>query len=345
MNSDHHDAPLHWIDGHLDLAYLALNGRDMLQSVPDDAPHALTLPALRSGGVRVALGTIFTELGGDSAIEAVAYRDSEDVEGAHRVGVAQLEWYHAMERAGEISIVRTREDLARALRGEGPLGIVILMECADPISTPDEVAWWHTQGLRVVGLSWGHGSRYAGGNARAGGLTPIGKRMVDALDSVGILHDASHLSRAAFEDLCAHSSARIIASHSNAAALLPHSERHITDDQIATIRDRDGWIGLNLYGRFLADGRRATIDDCVAHTMHVARIAGASRVGLGSDLDGGFGREQLPLEIQSTEHYGRLLDGLSRAGFGALAAMKEHGWRAQFAAKNLARVLESSLPQ
>jgi membrane dipeptidase len=244
-----------------------------------------------------------------------------------------------MERNGDIAIVRTRRDLARAASGDGPPGVVILMECADPIRTPDEVAWWHARGLRVVGMSWGHGSRYAGGNARPGGLTPVGRRLVEALDSCGILHDASHLSRAAFDELLAATDARVIASHSNAQALLEHSERHITDAQIVAIRERDGWIGLNLYGRFLAKDRPATIADGVAHTMHVARLAGADRVGLGSDLDGGFGREAYPVEIRSTRHYPKLLAALDAAGFTALGGTHEG-----FAHANLMRVLEASLP-
>jgi membrane dipeptidase len=327
-----------WADAHLDLAYLAVNGRDMRAAVPADAPHALTLDALRAGGVRVAFGTIFTELGSDPATERAAYRDSDDLEGAHRAGLLQLEWYEEMERAGEIDIVRTQADYARALEGRsGRPGIVILMECADPIRSPDEVAWWHARGLRVVGMSWGHGSRYAGGNARAGGITPIGRRFVEALDAHGILHDASHLSRAAFDDLLALSDRTVIASHSNAQALLRESERHLTDGQIAAIRDRGGWIGLNLYGRFLAHERRATLADCVAQTMHVARIAGFDRVGLGSDLDGGFGRAELPLEIQSPSDYGRLLDGLEQAGF-----MAAGGTREGFAHGNLGRVVAAS---
>ena len=334
----------YWIDGHLDLACIALNGRDMRAPVAPDAAHALTLPALRDGGVRVALGTIFTELGGDPKVEAVAYRDSDDLEGAHRVGLAQLEWYLAMERAGEICIIRTRSDFARAQRGEGPLGVVLLMECADPIRSPDEVAWWHARGLRVVGLSWGHGSRYAGGNARAGGLTAIGRRMVEALDACGILHDASHLSRAAFDDLFAATTTRVIATHSNAQSLLAPNERHLTDAQMQAIGARDGWIGLNLYGRFLAHDRRATLADCVNHSMHTARIVGAHRVGLGSDLDGGFGREALPLEVQSPSDYVKLLDGLVSAGFPALANMTTEQARAQFAHGNLARILEATLP-
>jgi membrane dipeptidase len=327
-----------WADAHLDLAYLAVNGRDMTRTVHDDEPHACTLRSLADGGVRVAFGTIFTELGGDPAKDRAAYRDSDDIDGAHRAGILQLEWYEAMERAGEIDIIRTQADFDEALAGlRGRLGVVILMECADPIRSPDEVAWWHARGLRVVGMSWGHGSRYAGGNARAGGITGIGRRLVEALDGHGILHDASHLSRAAFDDLLALSPRTVIASHSNAQALLPESERHLTDGQIGAIRDRRGWVGLNLYGRFLAHGRRATIDDCVRHTMHVAEIAGFDRVGLGSDLDGGFGRESLPLEVQSPAEYGKLLDALDAAGFGARG-----GSRGGFAHANLARVITES---
>jgi len=327
-----------WVDAHLDIAYLAVNGRDMRERIAADAPHALSLPALRAGGVRVAFGTIFTELGGDPAKDRAAYRSSDDVEGAHRAGLLQLEWYESMERAGEIDIVRSRADLSRALSGEsGRIGVVILMECADPIRSPDEVAWWHARGLRVVGMSWGHGSRYSGGNARAGGITPLGRRLVEALDAHRILHDASHLSRAAFDELLALSPRTVIASHSNAQALLQESERHLTDGQIAAIRDRGGWIGLNLYGRFLAHERRATLDDCVRQTMHVAGIAGAGRVGLGSDLDGGFGREALPPELQSPSDYARLLDALELAGF-----MRRGGTRDGFTRANLLRVIESS---
>jgi membrane dipeptidase len=327
-----------WADAHLDLAYLAVNGRDMLADVHDEAPHACTLRSLAAGNVRVAFGTIFTELGGDLAVERAAYRDSDDLDGAHRVGVMQLEWYEAMERAGELDIIRTQEAFDAALGGRtGRLGVVLLMECADPIRSPDEVAWWHARGLRVVGMSWGHGSRYAGGNARAGGITPLGRRLVEALDAHGILHDASHLSRAAFDDLLALSDRCVIASHSNAQTLLAESERHVTDAQIAAIRDRDGWIGLNLYGRFLAQGRRATIDDCVRQTMHVAGIAGFDRVGLGSDLDGGFGRESLPEGIAAPRDYASLLHALDAAGFSARGSTREG-----FTHANLARIVARS---
>lgn len=328
-----------WFDGHLDLAYLGVGGRDLRAPLGPDAPGACSFPDLRAGGVCAALGTIFTELGANPSVDPAGYRDSEDVEGAHRAGLRQLEWYEARERDGDLEIVRDAEHLDEALAGRrGRLAVVLLMECADPIRTPDEVAWWHARGLRVVGMSWAYGSRYSGGNARAGGVTPVGRRLVEALDACGILHDVSHLSRAAFDELLALTPRRVVATHSNAQALLPPNERHLTDAQIAAIRDRDGWIGLNLFGKFLADGRRATIPDCVAHALHVASIAGVGRVGLGSDLDGGFGREALPIGIRSPVDYVRLLEALETAGLCATAAS-----RADYAHANLARVVRGAL--
>lgn len=329
--------PLSWADGHLDLAYLAVNGRDMLAPVTPDAPHAVSLRSLDEGGVRIALATIFTEAGGDPATERAAYRGHDDLDGAHEAGLRQLEWYEEMERRGHLRIVRCAGDLADT--ADAALRVVILMECADPIRTPDEAAWWHARGLRVVGLSWARGSRYAGGNARAGGLTDEGRRLVEALDALGIVHDASHLSRAAFDDLLEATDARVISSHSNAARLLPDDERHLLDDQIREIARRDGWLGLNLYGNFLAKGRASTIDDCVAHTMHLAGIAGGARVGLGSDLDGGFGRESLPEGIRSPVDLVRIADALERAGFASTGGTLEG-----FAHDNLLRVLRSALP-
>jgi membrane dipeptidase len=273
-----------WVDAHLDLAYLDLMGPAVEADHPTPAARGVSLPALVRGGVRIALGTIFTEFGSGGA--AWGYVDHDDLEGAHAAGVRQLERYEAFERAGRIRIVRTRADLETCMQPGGAPGIVILMECADPIRTPEEAAWWHARGVRAVGLSWAHGSRWAGGNARAGGLTTGGRALVQALDALGVLHDASHLSDAAFDDLCAATDRRIVATHSNMRALMDPRERHLTDAQVSEIARRDGVVGLNLYGKFLARDRAATLDDAIAHVEHAAAIAGRTGVGLGSDFDG-----------------------------------------------------------
>lgn len=283
-----------WIDGHLDLAYLALGdrpgaGRDLLRRVPDRDAACVSLPDLADGPVRIALATIFTELGSPDA--PCGYRDAEDLEGAHAAGRRQLDWYLEREAAGDLAIVRSRGDLERAAASEGPLAVVILMEGADPIRTPDEAAWWFERGVRAVGLTWARGSRYAGGNAAPGPLSAIGTRLVAALDACGILHDASHLCDEAFDGLATCTPRMIVASHSNPRTSVKiDSQRHLTDAAVREIAARDGVCGLNVYGKFLAPATRsATIADARGVIADVEVLTGSRRVAaLGSDWDGGF---------------------------------------------------------
>jgi membrane dipeptidase len=330
-------APPHWwLDAHLDLAYLDLHGPPIDAEAPDRAARGVSLPALARGRVRVALATIFTEHG--AAGTPWGYRDSDDLEGAHAAGVRQLEVYERLERAGRLRIVRSAADLdacASAAPGTPP-GAVILMECADPIRTPDEAAWWHARGVRVVGMSWGHGSRWAGGNARPGPLAAAGRRLVEAFDALGILHDASHLSDAAFDGLCEATDRPIVFTHSNARALLAPTERHAADAQLREVARRGGVAGLNLYGKFLASGRPATLDDAVRHVMHVAEVAGRAGVGLGSDFDGGFLPADCPPGCGRPEE----LDALARALAGRGMCADD---LAAFAHGNWMRVLRAAL--
>jgi membrane dipeptidase len=249
--------------------------------------------------------------------------------------VKQLNIYLDLERAGQVKVIRRRQCLEEAAQANIP-GVVILMECADPIRSPDEVAWWHSQGVRVVGMAWSRGSRYAGGNSSGGPLTAQGQELVRQLDNLGVLHDASHLSDEAFEGLCAATRERIVFTHSNARALLDGNQRHATDAQFNTIAQRDGIVGLNLYAKFLATGGDATLQDALRHVEHVASIAGRHRTGLGSDFDGGFTPEQCAPGCQRPQELGALLEGL-----------QERGWsepeRTGFANANWMRLLRSVL--
>lgn len=352
-----------WVDGHLDLAMLHLQGHPMALPSADPTAYGVTLPALRQGNVHLVLGTIYTERGAPPDARW-GYHPDDAVEGAHRAGVRQLHLYQELERVGHVRIVRTRHDLQeiadRAIAGalpkaadragadasagecsagsSPPIGIVLLMEGADPIRTTDEAAWWYDQGVRVVGLTWARGSRYAGGNATGTPLTPAGRDLVAALDALGILHDASHLSDAAFDGLCATSDRRVVATHSNARARVDANERHLTDAQAAEIARRDGLVGLNLYGRFLAHGRTATLEDALDHVEHMAGILGHHRVGLGSDFDGGFTPLDCPQGCQRPEELSALTQGLAARGWNREACTG-------FANANWMRILESVLPE
>jgi len=325
-----------WLDAHLDLAYLHLGGPDVTEELPDPITRGVSLPSLARGDVRIFLGTIFTEVGVEAANTPWGYRDHDDLHGAHAAGVRQLEMYESLERAGRARIVRSAADLeaCAAAPAGSPPGIVLLMEGADPIRSPDEVAWWHARGVRVIGLTWAKGSRYAGGNAARGPLTAIGRRAVEAMDALGILIDASHLCDESFDGVCTATSSRIVATHSNVRALAAPIERHLTDAQIAEIAARGGMIGLNLYGKFLTTGRPATLADAVQHVQHVAGIAGRNCVGLGSDFDGGFAPADCALGCGRPEELPALAAGLAQAGF-------NHAEQTAFAHGNWLRTLRA----
>ena len=315
-----------WIDAHLDLAYLALRGRDLRVPCPDPLTACVSLPAMREAGIELAFATIFTE--------------PDEPDGAEAAGLRQVEVYKALESEGEISIVRRGADLEAPRGARGPK-IVLLMEGADPIRDPSDVERWHADGLRMVGLTWAMGTRYAGGNGNPGPLTPLGAELVAALDEVGMIHDASHLADEALDGLLstAAADAPIVATHSNCRELVADDQRHLRDDQIKTLGDRGAVIGLNLYTEFLVRGRRATIADCVAHVQRVTGIMGhRSGVGLGSDMDGGFGPGDVPVGLEHPRNLESLADALRTAGWSdqELVGFRYANWR---------RFLARSLPQ
>ncbi|MGP1309636.1 MAG: dipeptidase [Phycisphaerales bacterium] len=299
-------------DAHLDLACLAVNGRDMHADPASSGgpwqPAAVTLPSLREGNVACALATIFTEAvpEGETSDDAVAY-PMGDAEAAHRKGRAQLEVYLTWADEG-----RARLDLRKALRVDphlgtvragmgvaeslpddpvarlartyqrakdpGPITLGVLVENADPIRDPDELGWWVERGVVAVGLTWARPSRYSGGNLNPElGLTDLGRDMIDAIDAMGVTHDLSHLSQRAADELLERTDSVVIASHSNCRAITDPSgknERHLSDDTIIEIGRRGGVIGINLFGVFLRpkDKGRATIDDVVAHVERMCEL-------------------------------------------------------------------------
>ena len=316
-----HDTPI--FDGHLDLAYLAEIGRDMHAELDQCRgtllPAAVTLPSLQAGHVRGCLGTIFTEMSEEDSPTGLQLGGfghtypPGDAEAAHRAGLRQLKLYHAWRDAGVIDLLPNI--------GSAPLALGILMEGADPIENADQVAWWAQQGVIAIGLAWALGSRYAGGNSQKSGLTAEGKDVVRAIDDAGVIHDLSHLSDAAMDELLSMSDGRVMASHSNARALLGgKNQRHLRDETIAEIARRGGVIGINLYAPFLDPGfdkskKRPPLRTALDHTQHIAGIAGKDKVCLGTDMDGGFAATDLPEGINIPDDLHTLLDMLRSEGW------------------------------
>lgn len=345
-----HAQPSILIDGHLDLAYNTLAvGRDLTRPLDDlrraDPTALITLPELRRARTRVVFGTIFVRpadaksLGGKGTLGGKAYETPEE---ARKLGLAQLELYERWEEANEIRILRTLSDLDKHLAApsaeDAPIGVVLLMENADPLRTPADLDAWVRRGLRVVGPAW-QGTRYAGGTRAPGPLTDSGTQLIQAMNEAGVTLDVSHLAEESFWGALDLNPISVIASHSNARALVP-TDRHLSDDMLLALGERDAVVGLVIANPFLRTGvtqdslkEETTLRDVRRHAEHVAELIGWERVAVGSDFDGGFGVPDVPAEI------------LSVADFVKLGEAVPEEVRADFLGQNWLRFLRRVLPR
>ncbi len=300
------------VDGHLDLAVnVAVKRRDYTCDVStirsaerrSEAQATVSLPDLDRGGVGLVLATLFAEPDG-AGYSRRGYRTPAEAE---RQALDQLDLYRRWEDEERVRIIRTAGDLD-AHQAVWPvdrrLGLVILMEGADPIVDVDDLDAWWDRGVRIVGPAWS-GTRYSGGTGAPGGLTPEGRSLVTAMRERGVVLDASHLADASFWDAAALGFHALIASHSNARALVP-GDRQLSDEMIAAIGSEDGVIGIALFNAFLdarwREDRSVPVTfagQVRAHAEHVALLAGWERVAIGSDLDGGLGLEETPAELDT----------------------------------------------
>jgi len=114
----------------------------------------------------------------------------------------------------------------------------------------------------------------------------------------------------------------VIASHSNARTLVP-GERQLSDTQIRLIGERQGVIGVVLSNSFLRAGHRkgehkelVTLDQVAAHIDHICQLtSSAAHVGVGSDLDGGFGAADIPAELDSVADLSKIGEKLTERGY------------------------------
>ena len=307
-------------DAHLDLAMNACRGRDVLlpaarQPVVEGEIATVGLPDLRAGGVRHVCAVIFCEP--HFGEKSTGYKTAEEAYAMARVQLAIYQQWHA---AGEIRINGLAGD-------DSAIDALLLMEGADAIRTPADLGFFAAAGVRVIGLSW-HATRYAGGTGEPGPITPLGRELVGEIDRLGLIHDASHLAEESFWNLDDLAARPIIATHSNCRAVVGDDprERHLTDAMIRRVVEGGGVIGINFYDQFLLPAgesgrRRATLDDVIRHINHICDIAGdAEHVGLGTDMDGGLGREQIPQEIVTSADLPKVYDALLAAGFDEPAA-------------------------
>jgi membrane dipeptidase len=224
---------------------------------------------------------------------------------------------------GRLAICRTADQLEAAIEND-VLAAVVHMEGAEAIDTDFEfLDVLHAAGLRSLGPVWsrpnafGHGVPFRCPSSPdiGPGLTDAGKELVRACNQLGIVVDVSHLNERGFWDVVAVSDAPIVATHSNANALSPHS-RNLTDRQLAAIAETSGLVGINFGVSFLRpDGRRdpaTPIDLVLDHLAYILERVGEDQVGFGSDFDG----TEIPAELGHVGNLQMLVAAMRARGFG-----------------------------
>ncbi len=182
-------------------------------------------------------------------------------------------------------------------------------------------------GLRAVGPAHFGPGTYAHGTHASGGIGVRGRALLAEMERLGVILDATHLCDESFWEALDAFGGHVWASHSNCRALVPH-DRQFTDDQIRALIDRGAVIGMAFDAWMLVPGWKRgqstprdaglTLQTIVDHMDHVCQLAGNARhVGIGSDLDGGFGTEQTAADLDSIADLARFPELLGARGYSA----------------------------
>jgi membrane dipeptidase len=336
------------VDAHEDIAYNVLNfGRDYTRAaaetrriekeshspVPEyNGETLLGWPDYQRGRVAIVFSTLF--------VTPIRRREGEwdkqayaDYDQAHQLYRGQLDVYHKLtdDHPDKFRLISSRADLDIILTHwatpgytNHPVGLVPLMEGAEGVRSPSELEMWWEWGVRLIGPAWA-GTRYCGGTRDPGPLTDDGRALLNEMADIGFTLDLSHMDIQSARQSLSLYRGPIIASHANAAALLPGYEgnRQLKDEIIQGILERGGIIGVIPFSRFLSMewkkgevGENVTLDTLAAHVDHICQIAGDARhVGLGSDFDGGFGLSSVPAGIDTIADLQKLGPVLKAKGY------------------------------
>jgi membrane dipeptidase len=351
------------VDAHLDLAMNAVMwNRDLLLSAQQtreiERAEGMTekgrcagtvgFPDLRDGEIGLVFATVIARKNHGQNAD-IDFRTHEI---AFAQAQGQLAYYQELERQKVIRLIRTQSDLAAwraawaADPARAPFGFVLLMEGADPIVAPEQARLWWDDGLRIVGLAHYGPSAYAFGTGSAGPLTAKGRELLRIMDELGMMLDVSHLTDESFHEALDRFHGPVLASHSNCRALVP-GDRQLDDDMIRRLIERNGVIGAVMDAWMLQPGwergvttnEGLTLEAVADQIDHVCQVAGNSRhAAIGTDLDGGYGTEQTPCDLDTIADVQAIPDLLRNRGYGEddVAGIMHGNWL---------RLLERGLPK
>ena len=333
-------------DAHLDLALNAIEwNRDLrlplaelrrsevrLADKPGRGRGTVSFPEMRRARAGLCVATQLARLEHDAYSPVFGWRSQPQ---AWAMTQAQLAWYQAMEEAGELVQIRDRRQLEAhllawrdaddAAAARLPIGYLLSLEGADSLITVSHLERAWNDGLRALGPAHYGSGVYAQGTSSEGPFPARGLELLREADRLGLILDVTHLSDQSFWQALEIFSGPVWASHHNARALVPH-QRQLGDAMFQALVARGAVVGLALDAWMIVPGwqRGETtpqsaglrLTHLVEHLDHYCQLAGNARhVGLGSDLDGAFGTEQTPLDVDSIADLQRLPELLRARGY------------------------------
>lgn len=302
-----------------------------LTDKPDRAKGTVAFPELRKGNIGLVVATqIGRYVAPDNPLPGW-----HSPEQAWAQTQGQLAWYKSMEAAGEMVMITNKAELEEHLalwmnndpNEHKPIGYILSLEGADSLVTPQYLETAYGYGLRAVGPAHYGPGRYANGTDATGHLNEQGRTLIREMDRLGTILDATHLCDDAFWDAMEIFKGPVWASHNNCRALVNHN-RQFSDEMIRTLIDRGAVIGGALDAWMMVpgwvrqqstpEGMNCNLETLIDHLDHICQLAGNSlHIGIGTDLDGAFGKEQCPYDLETIADLQKIPTLLSNRGYSA----------------------------
>lgn len=326
------------VDAHLDLSMNAMEwNRDLRKPIseirqreknladkPDRGKGVVSFEELRKGNIGLIVATqIARYVAPDSSLDGW---HSPEQAWAHTQ--AQRAWYAEMERAGELKAITNLASLETHLKDwspQKPIGYILSLEGADSLVTLGHLEIAYQYGLRAIGPAHYGPGRYAQGTNATGGIGSKGKELLKEMERLNIILDATHLCDDSFWEALDNFNGAVWASHNNCRALVNHN-RQFSDEQLKELIKRGAVIGgvLDAWmlvpdwvrGKSTPQSMNCSLEKLIDHYDHICQLAGNSlHIGIGSDLDGAFGKEQCPTDIETIADLQKIAILLSRRGY------------------------------
>jgi membrane dipeptidase len=334
------------IDAHLDISTNAIEwNRDYRQSVYaireseqgmtdkiDRGKGTVSLPELRKGNIGLVVATQLARFNQNNGNLPGAGWNSPHQ--AWAMSQAQLAWYQAMEMEGEMVQINNLKSLNKHIKlwlnatisnENKPIGYILSLEGADSLVNLSYLEKAYSYGLRALGPAHYSTGRYAPGTGMTEGFTPIGKDLLKEMDNLNMILDVTHLTDKGFTEAMDLFQGSVWASHHNCRALAPH-QRQLSDEQIRILIERkaviggcfDAWMMKPNFIQRISNPAEfgITIETIIDHYDHICQIAGNTlHCAIGSDLDGTYGTEQSPTDLDTIADLQKLTGLLAKRGY------------------------------